>query len=293
MSLEIEHLGKSFSSKGGVRVVLRNFTLTVPEKQFLCILGPSGCGKSTLIRIVAGISKPSAGRMVLDGCPLNGPGADRALVFQNYGLLPWRNVQRNVELGLEIQGVSKAQRREMARYYLEVVGLTGNEQVYPHQLSGGMQQRVGLARALAKRPRILLMDEPFAAVDMQTRERLQEELLSIWQQHQSTVIFVTHSIEEAIVLGDRVVVMGSGTTGVVDDVPVTFERPRDSTRVRATGNFAELAHRLREKLRGASPAPEAGTHPQTPATTLGKQLPTQTSTAAGTFSDITGRSLPG
>jgi NitT/TauT family transport system ATP-binding protein len=253
--LNIDQLEKVYVGPDGAqRVVLDRVSLDVPNEQFLSILGPSGCGKTTLIRIVAGITDADGGQFSIDGKVRRGPGFDRAVVFQSYGLLPWRTVLRNVELGLEIQGVSASERREIARHYLEVVGLSGSENSYPHHLSGGMQQRVGLARALSKKPAVLLMDEPFAAVDMQTRELLQEQLLKIWQENRTIVLFVTHSIEEAVFLGDRVIVMGARPGRIVEDISIDLDRPRDTEHLRGLGRFRELADHLRESLRNGHPS---------------------------------------
>lgn len=236
--------GKSLSTL----LVLDDVSFDVADSQFVCLLGPSGCGKTTLIRIAAGLAKADVGRVIVDGKPVTGPGDDRALVFQSYGLLPWRSVLRNVEFGLELGGVPKAQRREIARQNIERVGLKGFESHYPHQISGGMQQRVGLARALARDPSLLLMDEPFAAVDMQTRETLQDELLKVWSESRRTVIFVTHSIDEAIYLADRVIVMQAKPGRIAADIPITLPRPRFSYDVKATPEFGELRHQCREAL---------------------------------------------
>ncbi len=248
--LRIRSLCKSYDG----RLVLDRITLDVPQNQFVCLLGGSGCGKTTLLRIVAGLTRPDAGRMETEGRAITGPGQDRSLVFQNYGLLPWRTVQANVEFGLEFRRIARTERRRLAQETIARVGLKGFEQHYPHQISGGMQQRVALARAFAKRPDILLMDEPFAAVDMQTRERMQEELLTIWTENRTTVLFVTHSIDEAIYLADRVIVMGAHPGHVKDDVLTELPRPRDTQDVRSSARFTELQARFREALR---PAPQA------------------------------------
>ncbi|MQA81662.1 MAG: ATP-binding cassette domain-containing protein [Streptosporangiales bacterium] len=226
----------------------------VPEAEFVCLLGPSGCGKTTLIRIAAGLVTADAGTVVLDDRVVTGPGTDRALVFQSYGLLPWRSVLRNVEFGLEISGMSKSERRAIAREKIKRVGLEGFESHFPHQISGGMQQRVGLARALVRDPSLLLMDEPFAAVDMQTRETLQEELLRVWTESKRTVMFVTHSIDEAIYLADRVIVMQANPGKIVEDITVDLPRPRFDYDVKATAEFGELRHRCREALGQRVPA---------------------------------------
>jgi NitT/TauT family transport system ATP-binding protein len=243
--LRVRSLCKSFDG----RLVLDHITLDVPQNQFVCLLGGSGCGKTTLLRIIAGLTRADDGRLESDGKEIHGPGQDRSLVFQNYGLLPWRDVQGNVEFGLEFRQVSKSERRRIACETIERVGLKGFERHFPHQISGGMQQRVALARAFAKKPNILLMDEPFAAVDMQTREQMQEELLTIWTENRTTVLFVTHSIEEAIYLADRVIVMGAHPGHVKADVMTGLPRPRDAQDVRTSTRFAELQRQFREALR--------------------------------------------
>jgi NitT/TauT family transport system ATP-binding protein len=213
------------------------------------LLGPSGCGKTTLIRIIAGLLMPDRGEVLVNNQPVTAPGRDRCMVFQQFGLLPWRTVMSNVEFGLEIEGVGREERRQLADKYLELVGLQGFENYYPHQISGGMQQRVGIARALAKKPEFLLMDEPFGAVDAQTREQLQEELLKIWAQTEATVVFVTHSIDEAIYLSDRVVVMQARPGRIKEEVAIDLRRPRWEGDVKADPRFAQLRSRLRESLR--------------------------------------------
>ena len=200
--LEVRHLSKIFFEQNDPRkpglVALYDISLAIQKNEFVSLLGPSGCGKTTLIRIIAGLLAADRGEVRADGQSVAAPGRDRCMVFQQFGLLPWRTVMSNVEFGLEIEGMARLERRAIAEKYLELVGLKGFENYYPHQISGGMQQRVGIARALSKKPEILLMDEPFGAVDAQTREQLQEELLKIWAQTETTVVFVTHSIDEAI-----------------------------------------------------------------------------------------------
>jgi NitT/TauT family transport system ATP-binding protein len=252
--LEISGLTKTFGNArtGEARVsVLDGVSFGIPRNQFVCLLGGSGCGKTTLIKIVAGLIAPDAGDIRIEGRAVKGPGADRSLVFQNYGLLPWRSVLGNVELGLEIAGIARARRRQICRDYIDRVGLTGFENHYPHQISGGMQQRVGLARALSKDPKILLMDEPFAAVDMQTREKLQDELLGIWWRMKTTVLFVTHSIEEAVYLGDRVMVMSARPGRIVADISTELPRPRAESEVKSSPRYAEVQRLVRAALRQA------------------------------------------
>ena len=251
--LEIRHLSKVFfeqndPSKPGL-VALYDVSFSVRKNEFVCLLGPSGCGKTTLIRMIAGLIAADKGEIVVDGKSVTTPGRDRCMVFQQFGLLPWRTVLGNVEFGLEIDGIARAERRDISRRYLELVGLHGFDNYYPHQISGGMQQRVGIARALSKEPDILLMDEPFGAVDAQTREQLQEELLKIWSKTDTTVIFVTHSIDESVYLSDRVIVMQSRPGRIKEEVRVNLPRPRWEGDVKADPRFAELRARIRESLR--------------------------------------------
>jgi len=229
--------------------VLDNVSFEVEQNQFVCLLGASGCGKTTLLRIVAGLTEQDSGTVKVAGKEVHGPGQDRSMVFQNYGLLPWRTVLGNVEFGLEIRGAPRAERREICRTYIERVGLKGFENHYPHQISGGMQQRVALARAFSKSPKILLMDEPFAAVDMQTREKLQDELLQIWNAMRTTVLFVTHSVDEAVYLGDRVIVMGAKPGRIKADVLTELPRPRSDNDVKSSHRFEELRQIIRDAIR--------------------------------------------
>lgn len=254
--LEIRNVTKVYHedrrAHGPGILVLDNISLSVRANQFVCLLGPSGCGKTTLIRIVMGLTQPEHGEVWVDGTRVTGPGLDRSMVFQNYGLLPWRTVRENVEFGLEIRGVPRAERRAICQQYIEKVGLRGFEGHYPHQISGGMQQRAGLARSLSKDPKILLMDEPFAAVDMQTREALQDELLKIWNTTRTTVLFVTHSIEEAIYLGDRVIVMTPRPGRIKTEVSIDLPRPRYESDVKSSTRFGELRGFIRDALRHES-----------------------------------------
>ena len=251
--LEVTQLSKVFFEHNDPRkpglVALHNVSFSVRKNEFVCLLGPSGCGKTTLIRIVAGLIRADRGEIRVNGTPVTAPGRDRCMVFQQFGLLPWRTVLSNVEFGLEIEGVARAERQKIAREYLALVGLNGFEHYYPHQISGGMQQRVGIARALSKKPDILLMDEPFGAVDAQTREQLQEELLKIWAKTDTTVIFVTHSIDESIYLSDRVIIMQSRPGRIKEEVAIDLPRPRWEGDVKADPRFAELRAQIRESLR--------------------------------------------
>ncbi|MEI7778432.1 MAG: ABC transporter ATP-binding protein [Actinomycetes bacterium] len=224
--LQLRGLGKTYAGgKGrGETVALDNVDLTIGEGEFLSIVGASGCGKSTLLRIVAGLERQSSGELLLDGTPITRPGRDRGMVFQQYTLFPWLTALENIEFALRDSG--RRERSDIAREYLEVVGLTSFAEHFPAQLSGGMQQRVAIARALALRPRILLMDEPFGALDSQTRMLMQELLLAIWERDRLSVLFVTHDVEEAIFLADRVCVMASKPGRVRELVRVEAERPR-------------------------------------------------------------------
>jgi NitT/TauT family transport system ATP-binding protein len=227
---------------------LRNLSLDVAKGEFVSIVGPSGCGKSTFLNILLGLIAPDTGVMELNGRRIAGPGQDRAMVFQEFGLLPWRTVVGNVELGLELKGVAAALRRQRARELIEMAGLAGFESHYPHELSGGMKQRVGLARALATDPEVLLMDEPFAALDAQTRDSMQTELLEVWEKTRKTVLFVTHSIEEAAYLSDRVVVMSARPGRIKQTLDVQLPRPRDYE-MRLTSEFNDLKSRIWEILK--------------------------------------------
>ena len=223
----------------GAVMALEAFDMDVAEGEFLSIVGPSGCGKSTFLNVLLGLLKPDSGDVLIRGKKIAGPSSDRAMVFQEFGLLPWRTVQHNIELGLELKRISAGKRRPIAKRLISLVGLAGFESHYPHELSGGMKQRVGLARALATDPDVLLMDEPFAALDAQTRDLMQVELLRIWREARKTVLFVTHQIDEAIYLSDRVLVMSKrpGRTKKIFDIKLP--RPRDYE-MRVTPAFNDL-----------------------------------------------------
>jgi NitT/TauT family transport system ATP-binding protein len=227
---------------------LADFDVEVGRGEFVSLVGPSGCGKSTFLNVVLGLLEPDAGTVRVAGRPVDGPAPDRAMVFQEFGLLPWRTAEANVELGLELRGVPGAARRRRARELIELVGLAGFERHYPHELSGGMKQRVGLARALATDPEILLMDEPFAALDAQTRDLMQAELLTIWERTRTTVLFVTHSIEEAAYLSDRVVVLSARPGRQKAEIGIGLPRPRDYE-MRLTPEFNELKHAIWSALK--------------------------------------------
>ncbi len=238
VKIEACGVGKHYLiERSGRRVqALHDVELSVRRGEFLCIVGPSGCGKSTLLQMVAGLEPVTEGRLLLDGRPVDGPGADRGVVFQSYALFPWRTVVGNISFGLEIKGIAGDERRRIALQCAHLVGLKGFEDVYPSELSGGMKQRVGIARALANDPQVLLMDEPFGALDAQTREMLQAELLSIWRESARTVLFVTHSVQEAVFLGTRIAVMSARPGRVKTIIDVELPYPRDVT----SPEFGEL-----------------------------------------------------
>jgi ABC-type nitrate/sulfonate/bicarbonate transport system ATPase subunit len=246
----ITGVSKAFPRQGkdGMLSVLNDVNLALAEQTFTCLVGPSGCGKSTLLRIIDGLMAPDTGEVRIGGERITAPSLDRGFVFQHFNLLPWRTVMGNIEFGLENLGMKKDERRPRAAEILKLVDLEGFESYYPGQLSGGMQQRVGLARALAVDPSLLLMDEPFGSVDDQTRMLLQEELLNIWERDQKTVVFVTHDIEEALYLGDRVVVMRARPSQISRIVEVPFGRPR-SDAVRGSPDMARLKQEIWNELK--------------------------------------------
>ncbi|MGV0850426.1 ABC transporter ATP-binding protein [Mycolicibacterium phlei] len=228
---------------------LADITFSVAAQEFVTVIGPSGCGKSTVMKIVAGLLEPSSGSVFVSGRAVDGPGPDRGCVFQTPGLMPWKTVTANVEMALEFAGVPKRERAGRAEHYIELVGLSGFARHYPNELSGGMQQRVGIARALAVDPAVLLMDEPFGALDALTRARMQDELLRIWERAKKTVLFITHSVEEAVLLSDRVLVMGNGV--IAADVAIDLPRPRFRDALLADVRAAGLMRTL-ERLIGLS-----------------------------------------
>lgn len=251
LRVDLEEIRMTFpraGADGGPLKVIDGVSLEIPPGQFCCILGPSGCGKSTLLRIIQALQRPTSGRVLLDGKPSTEPSADVGFVFQQFNLLPWRKVLANVAFGLENRGVPRAEREERSRAWLSRVDLDEFENHYPSQLSGGMQQRVGLARALAIEPRLLLMDEPFGSIDSQTRMLLQTELLRLWEEDSRTVVFITHDIEEALFLGDVVHVMGSRPSSIVSTIKVPFDRPRTDA-LRGEADFAALREEIWESLK--------------------------------------------
>ena len=244
--VRVDGVSKRYDGEGGPVLALEDVSFAVEEDEFVVIVGPSGCGKTTLFRMIAGIEEPTDGEIRLRGDPVTGPTRDLGIVFQEYHLFPWRTVRGNVSFGLEHGDLSSDERERRVREMIDLVGLSGSEDAYPAQLSGGMKQRVGIARALAVDPAILLMDEPFGAVDAQTRDMLHDELLDIWRRTGKTVLFVTHNVEEAIKLADRIVVMGGTEPGSIRDVlSVDLERPRDID----DEAFISLKKSVRERLR--------------------------------------------
>ena len=248
--LVVDGVGRTFPGVhgGAPTLALTPVSVTVADNDFITILGPSGCGKSTLLRIVAGLDRPTTGRVLLDGAAVKGPGADRGMVFQSYTLFPWLTVEENVRFGLREKGLPVAEQASVARHWIRKVGLEGFERHHPKMLSGGMQQRTAIARALANAPKILLLDEPFGALDHQTRGLMQELLLAIWESEKTTVLFVTHDIEEAIFMASRVVVMSARPGRIKADVPVPIAHPRHYT-VKTTPAFSSIKARLTEEIR--------------------------------------------
>jgi NitT/TauT family transport system ATP-binding protein len=233
---------------------LEGINLEVQPREFLCIVGPSGCGKSTLLHLIAGLETPSAGEVHLDGHPVDGPDTDRIMIFQDLGLFPWLTVTENVEFGMRMKGMSRGSRRERVRHYLQLVDLTEFADSYPHQLSGGMRQRVALARALATEPAVLLMDEPFAALDAQTRDLLHDELERIWRETSRTIVFVTHNVREAVRLGDRVVLVTFRPGRIKREFIIELPRPRHIEDREVAQASREILADLREEINKARQA---------------------------------------
>jgi NitT/TauT family transport system ATP-binding protein len=247
-TVTVDSLDLRFKARSGADVIaLSNLSLTVPDKQFAVIVGPSGCGKSSLLDIIAGLREPSGGVCRLDGVPISGPGKERGMVFQNYSLFPWLSVLRNVEFGLSLHGLEQKQVTERARHYVNAVGLSSFENAYPNQLSGGMKQRVAIARSLANDPEVILMDEPFGALDSQTRVVMQQLLLGIWEKEHKTILFVTHDIDEALYLGEKVYVMSARPGRIIDTICVEFAHPR-SYELSTAPSFVELKRRIQHSL---------------------------------------------
>ena len=249
--LVINDVRVSFAARAGAWMAVDRFSLDIPPGQFVCVLGPSGCGKSTVLNAVAGFVKPAGGTVKIDGVDVVAPGPDRGIVFQEPTLLPWATALGNVALGPIIAGQGNTIGEATARTFLGMVGLGEFEHHYPSQLSGGMQQRVGIARALANYPRVLLMDEPFGALDAQTRAMMQEALLGVWSEFHTTVLFITHDIDEAIFLGDRVVVMSASPGRIIADIPVALERPREA-HMQFSDAFRDIKQRCFDLIRAES-----------------------------------------
>ena len=246
--VEVQDLSVTFGDRQKTTTVLDKINFTVEPGSFVCLLGPSGCGKSTVLNTIAGFINPTEGAISVDKQTVTKPGADRGFVFQQYSLLPWKTTWQNVELGLRIKGIAKPKRRELVDEYLNRVGLYKHRDSYPHQLSGGMKQRASIVRALINSPSVLLMDEPFSALDAQTRHMMQELLMEIWNDFKTTVIFVTHDIEEAVLLGDRILVMGVNPGHIKEDIEIDLKRPRhiDDT---MTPEFIQLSRQVLAVIR--------------------------------------------
>ncbi len=246
MSVELiaDKVGLDYSREGNLTVALAEFTMRVTESEFVTVVGPSGCGKSSLLNLVAGFIQPTRGSLLLNGAPIRGPGADRGVVFQEHALFPWMTVERNIAYGPRVNGVPGPQIDQIVAESLEMIGLQRFARSYPKELSGGMKQRVAIARALATGPKMLLMDEPFAALDAQTRRFLQGELVRIWQHKRTTILFITHSIDEAILLSDRIVVMTARPGTTKDVISIDLPRPRDENQP----EFLTYRRRITEQL---------------------------------------------
>ena len=248
-SIALSGVFRSYAnSRGSFTPALQNIDLEIEQGEFVCIVGPSGCGKSTLLHLLAGLDRPTSGQVIVDGSPVQGPGTDRILLFQELGLFPWLTVRQNVEFGLKMAGVSRDERKERARVFLRMVHLSHFEDHYIHQLSGGMKQRVALARSLALRPKILLMDEPFAALDAQTRDMLHDELERLWKENSPTIVFVTHNVREAVRLGDRVLLMSFRPGRIKSQFQVTLPRPRHVEDADVAYLSKEILGQLREEI---------------------------------------------
>jgi NitT/TauT family transport system ATP-binding protein len=262
--LSIDDLGREYDTGGRKVQALSGINHSVRTRELTCVIGPSGCGKSTLIRILAGLERPSSGSVKVDGDPVRGPGADRGMVFQNYTLFPWLTVKKNVMFGLRMKGVQPVRAETAAKKWLEMVGLTEFADSYPAELSGGMKQRVAIARALANQPRILLMDEPFGALDAQTRCSMQAHLLRIWESVDVTIVFITHDLDEAIYLADRIVVLGANPGRILEVIEVPLPRPRHSGQF-LSGHFLATKKRLETLIYNQ----------ETPETSSGSKIPSE------------------
>ncbi|MGK7927419.1 MAG: ABC transporter ATP-binding protein [Spirulina sp.] len=251
MHLEINRLNKHFPTRKGTLVALKDINMHVETGEFVCAVGASGSGKSTLLRLIAGLDFPTSGKITVDGMEVTGPGSDRGMVFQRYTLYPWMNVQKNVEFGLKLQGITKNERRERASYYLDVVGLSQFAKSSPKELSGGMKQRVAIARSLATQPKILLMDEPFGALDIQTKETMQQFLLDLWQRTGCTIFTITHDVEEAVFLSQRIYVLTARPGSIQQELKITLPKTRDYT-IKRQMTFHHYVDEIMDLLRGRS-----------------------------------------
>ena len=243
VKVHIDHVVKKFNGRNGEMVALNGVDMDIHENEFICVVGPSGCGKSTLLNIIGGLETPTEGKVLVDGAEVTGPGPDRGIVFQQYALFPWLTVEKNVQFGLKLQGKSKEEAEELAHKYLKMVDQEGFAKAYPKELSGGMKQRVAIARAYAVNPKVLLMDEPFGALDAQTRTQLQQELLNTWEKEQKTCFFITHDVEEAIILAQRVVIMCARPGRVKEIVDIDIPYPRDQE-TKMSPRFLELKNHI-------------------------------------------------
>ena len=245
--IEISGVTQEFEKKDGKFLALDTVNLNVEQNEFICVVGPSGCGKTTLLNIIAGLCKPTTGTVKVRGELVTGPGKGKGVVFQQYALYPWLTVEKNVEFGMRMKGVPKAERAEIAKKYIDLVGLSKFAKAYPKELSGGMKQRVAIARAYATAPEVLLMDEPFGALDAQTRAQLQENLLKTWEQERKTCFFITHDVEEAVLLATKIIIMSAGPGHITEIVPVTLPYPR-TQQTKLTSEFNEPKNQIWNKV---------------------------------------------
>lgn len=267
VTLEVRNLTKVFESSRGKVTALQDVSFSVHQREFTCVIGPSGCGKSTLVRILAGLETASSGEVLVNGTPVSGPGRDRGMVFQGYTLFPWLSVKQNVMFGLKMSGSSSVSAEREARQWIELVGLSKFENAYPHQLSGGMKQRVAIARALANQPRVLFMDEPFGALDAQTRCQMQSHLLDIWKNVDITIVFITHDLDEAVFLSDRILVLDANPGRFRELVEVPVPRPRSSEQL-FLPSFLSVRKHIEDLIH-----PPGATHREAPVLRLAKPDP--------------------
>ncbi|WP_353807620.1 ABC transporter ATP-binding protein [Agromyces sp. SYSU T00194] len=263
--ISVREVSKTFPLKGEEFVALDRVSLDIADNEFVTVVGPSGCGKSTLMNVLAGLETPSGGEALVDGKSVSGPGPERGVIFQQYALFPWLTVRKNVEFGLKVAGVSKAERRERAEHFIEMVGLQQFADALPKMLSGGMKQRCAIARAYAVNPSILLMDEPFGALDALTRVKLQEQLLETWSAEKRTVMFITHDVDEAVFLANRVIVMAARPGRIFDVIDVDLPYPRTED-MRLSPEFGELRNRVWHSVYHQNPGSDAGTASSAPRT---------------------------